>query len=64
MRAQEILKARRSGKALSGVNERRKEVAKYMKLSKDEQRKFREQRSPAEPVVRRRAACAQLSRPS
>jgi len=32
------------------VDERRKEVAKYMKLSKDEQRKFREKRSPAEPI--------------
>ena len=37
---------------MSGVDERRKEVAKYMKLSKDDQRKFREKRSPAEPVVR------------
>ena len=51
---QEILKARRSGKSLSGVDERRKEVAKYMKLSKEEQRKFREKRSPAEPIVRSR----------
>ena len=47
---QEILQARRSGKSLNGVDERRKEVAKYMKLSKDEQRKFREKRSPAEPI--------------
>ena len=32
------------------MDERRKAVAKYMKLSKDEQRKFREKRSPAEPI--------------
>ena len=50
LRPQEILAARRSGKSLNGVDERRKEVAKYMKLSKDEQRKFREKRSPAEPI--------------
>ncbi len=39
---QEILAARRSGKSLDGVNKRRREVANYMKLSKEEQRKFRE----------------------
>jgi hypothetical protein len=60
--AQEILKARRSGKSLSGVDERRKEVAKYMKLSKDEQRKFREKRSPAEPIVRSRLATPTIER--
>jgi hypothetical protein len=54
LRSQEILAARRSGKPLmSSVEKRRKEVGAYMKLSKDEQRKFREKRAPPEPIVRR-----------
>ena len=57
-RTQEILAARRSGKSMSGVEKRRKEVASYMKLSKEEQRKFREARNGGkeEPIVRRRLA--------
>jgi hypothetical protein len=54
-RPQEILAARRSGKNLNGVAQRRKEVANYMKLSKEEQRKFRAARAgKEEPVVRTR----------
>jgi hypothetical protein len=39
---QEVLAARRSGRKSQEVETRRREVARYMKMSKDEQRKFRE----------------------
>jgi hypothetical protein len=39
--SQEVLAQRRSGKSNGEVEKRRKEVAQYMKMSKEEQRKVR-----------------------